>query len=163
MRREGGRRMATRRPGLRLALVDSASGGDPHEVKTDGERLWCDCWPWRTSKDTPKRCRHTDEVFPLVRRLGGVAVAYRLLQAGVVVDSAQPSQRRSRPCGETLAERVERLLERVAEQQAMPDESWRAEWATLRPLVEAGAPAMPEPAAEDIGWLGGGRAIILRE
>ena len=154
----------------RVALVRSASGNDPHDVTTDGTVLRCDCMAWRFCPN-PKTCRHVEEVAPRLAELGGISTAYRLLGSGLHLDTTggrnqtvTPTRRRA-----SLADRIERLIFGLASQQAMPDHSWRAEWRNLRAEVEAADARVPTAAAVAIvehdapDWLGGGRAILLRD
>lgn len=161
-----------RKQWLRVAEVRSRSGGDPHEVKTDGEVLGCDCWPWRTCTDRPKRCTHTDEVAPRVNALGGCGAVFRLLRRGIEIEQVTvgtfTGNRRTTPTRATLVDAVENILMRLAAQGPAAGDLWRAEWRVLRADLEriggtayVASPVTPADNLPD--WLGGRRAIILRD
>lgn len=150
----------------RVAVVRSHSGDDPHDITSNGDLLRCDCMSWRFCPN-PKTCRHVEEATPYIERAGGVALVYRLLGSGLHLDtsggvnrSVMPTQARPR----SLADRIERLLTNVAGPQAVA----LAEWRTLRAELESAPRGVPAAAAVAIvddatDWLGGGRAILLRD
>ena len=53
------------------------------------------------------------------------------------VDKVLVRQPAAEPDGEALAQRINTLLESLADQQAMPDDSWRDRWQILRTELDA--------------------------
>lgn len=142
-----------------IARVASASEpGRTWDVKTDVEVLTCACWPWRRART----CRHVADVAPRVQALGGIQSVLTLMQRnpGLTIDANE-----ARPPRLDLVSRIGQLLEDAVEQEGMHDHSWRIEWLRLSRELTTALSHVPAPVAivHDTGWVGGGRAIILRD
>jgi hypothetical protein len=146
-----------------LARVASESEPDVvREVKTDGEVLSCGCPRWRFNQerdaDGHRTCKHTRGVEPHVRAVGGLRAAMALVQAGgtqLLTDRAAQASREpcDLECGNRFFTGQPRCRHRRNIHQSM---------ASLgRPI--AGAPPEEQAPSALPDWLGGGRAILIRE
>lgn len=132
-----------RQPWLLVAKV--ASESDPgHEwpVKTEGTRLGCGCPRWVFARKDAKDCRHVREVEGRIAGLGGIRVVYNLLRRGIDLNlggaaptAVPPGRRHPSPAPRPRRQAV----------QPPPPTT-----------TDAILAAQPD-------WLGGGRAIILRD
>lgn len=155
----------------RVATVASAS--DPsktYEVSTDGKTLTCPCTGWtrRTGPNGERTCRHVREVESRLQSVGGLETAIRLIRRGVdvqvdvAVGAVNAAPVRPEPWYENLDVGVRKLVEDFAGRTVRPvmlaaiDEALKRAMTGQRPHVGNVGRATPD-------WLGGGRAIILRD
>lgn len=147
-------------------IATVASSRDPtkeYQVKTDGNRLTCSCPRWRFARggDANRSCRHTQEVQPRVDALGGIGRVLTLIRAmgASSLDDAIPAGAVGRNPLPAPA-RTSRPGLRTAERRATGSPAPMVNTPPPRP-----APASQVGVADDIrpDWLGGRRAIILRD
>lgn len=159
-----------------VARVASASDpGRSYDVKTDGERLTCSCpgWTRRTQEDGSRTCRHVREVAPRVAEIGNLSFVARLLRRGML-----PTGLVSEPVDNTAAPVVALppaptatcTLACVAAFATGPSGTVRCGHGRLvlealrDALTRVGGRPLPDTlAVRTPDWLGGGRAIILRD
>jgi hypothetical protein len=161
-----------------LARVASESDpGHEWEVKTDGVRLTCSCPRWifnRPVDGAERSCRHTEEVRPRVEAAGGIPAVLAMLRRGLEPALAEPARPRlGRGVREVARPRVGPQATPLSAQPcdlACGNQFFtgsarcrhgRDVVASLASIPQAAQDRAPQPAAPE--WLGGGRAIILRD
>jgi hypothetical protein len=149
----------------RLTFVESAS--DPsqrYEIKTDGVTMSCACPRWRFARGGTRDCRHLQEVRTTMEAEHmTLQSAMRFLDLGV--DPINPLAEAVR------AEDARRVALRAEVEGIFNSTPWRPTFATDRVLAiierESTTKRAPTPVAEIANrrpaWLGGGRAILLRD
>ena len=130
-----------------VAQLESSSGDHSYRVKWDmlHQELTCNCPRWRFTKERPRTCRHTDETRDHL-------AAEHLTVTDAIAIMSGSMNRGGDTMFPTRPDAVRSLWLQAA---TMTLDDFRAACGQL------GAAATSLPAIPD--WLGGRRAIILRD